>query len=241
MQSKAREYSFIIPFIILGIVFSIQARSNILNNRQKVPLESKVEMYKGMLDEEKARSKKLDNRISQLQKQNDSWRKSVYNSQNDMFMKKKAEYLETVRLKAGLTDVKGPGVVIQMNDALVEPGQLIEGRYGDFLVHDADIIRIVNEIKKAGAQALAFRDERIISTSAQVCAGPTVLVNNRRYAVPFIIKAIGNPEVLYNVLDNSSIVNTLRNYRIRIEISMSDEVFIPGYKMESENYAEKAK
>ena len=69
------------------------------------------------------------------------------------------------------------------------------------LIHDTDINQVVNELRAAGAEAIAVNTQRLVATSAVRTAGPTVLVNNRPEAAPFVIKAIGDPKTLAGALN----------------------------------------
>ena len=63
-----------------------------------------------------------------------------------------------------------------------------------YIIHDEDLLRVLNELCAAGAEAISINDQRIVATTEVRCAGPTVSVNNVRSAPPYVIKAIGNPK-----------------------------------------------
>ena len=92
---------------------------------------------------------------------------------------------------AGLTDVEGPGVSVILNDSKAEN---TTGDEADYLIHDSDLLSVINELRDAGAQAISFNGERILATSEVRCAGSVVMVNGKRFAAPFIIYAIGDPD-----------------------------------------------
>jgi len=127
----------------------------------------------------------------------------------------------------GFTDVKGSGVVITLNDAPareeMDPSQLI--------IHDMDIVQILNVLRSAGAQAISINDERIITTSRHFCVGPTILINQKRYPVPYVIKAIGDPDEMYNAIEQSEAVIIMRIYNIQVDVRKESEILIPGYKV----------
>lgn len=101
---------------------------------------------------------------------------------------------EGARLQAGLTALKGPGLVVRLTDSPRQPGQS-EDPY-DFIVHDLDLTVLVNELWASGAEAVEVNGQRIVARSAIRCVGPTVLVNTNRIASPFIVKAIGDVDHL---------------------------------------------
>lgn len=99
----------------------------------------------------------------------------------------------------GMSEVTGNGITITINDNqdialsnwLADPNLLI--------VHDADLISVVNELKNAGAEAISINEQRLVTTSSIECDGNIIKVNGEKIGAPFTIKAIGIPEVLINV------------------------------------------
>ena len=133
---------------------------------------------------------------------------------------------ELIRVHTGLVDVKGPGIIIELDDAAeMEPD---EDPYW-FIVHDQHIKLILNDLKIAGAQAIAINGERIVPMSDQTCAGPTILINDNRYSVPYIIEAIGNPDELYEMMMNSDTIAEMMLFDIRIEIKKAKEITLPKF------------
>ena len=77
---------------------------------------------------------------------------------------KEAE-LKKNNMLLGLTDVTGEGVIVTLkdNDA-VDSTKVLDSSY--LLVHDSDLLGIVNELKNGGAEAISINGERIVSTSS---------------------------------------------------------------------------
>lgn len=102
--------------------------------------------------------------------------------------------IETMKLVSGFVDVEGPGIIIKLSDSERE---LYEGEDpNDLVVHDGDVLTILNDLKIAGAEAISINGQRILNNSEIKCTGPTITINNYTYGQPFIFKAIGNPETL---------------------------------------------
>jgi len=213
-------------FLFLGIVITLQFRSVLIKNEQISEEKLTTEKLKQQIIAEQARGEALKNEITNLERQ-----KKWHIEESEVINEDLKAELEGIKLIAGLTAVKGPGVTIKMNDAPhvknINPNLLI--------IHDRDIVEVLNELKKAGAQAISVNGQRIISTSEQVCTGPTVRINKSRYAVPYIIKAIGEPEKLVKELENSSIVSILRTFNIKVEIVKEKEIIIPAYNHSIDN------
>lgn len=130
---------------------------------------------------------------------------------------------------SGLTDLTGPGVTILMYD---NPEEAIVGfDINDDIIHDVDILNIINDLKVAGAEAISINGERVVSTSEIKCGGPTIRINGRSSGTPFVIKAIGDPSLLHAAVNapgtNGDILRNV--YQIGFEPTMEDSVQIPAY------------
>ena len=86
----------------------------------------------------------------------------------------------------------------------------------------------MNELRFAGA-SFAINDAHP-GHQQQFCAGPTILINRNRYPVPYIIKAIGDPDALYTALEESEAVIIMRIYNIQVDIRKEQELIIPRFK-----------
>ena len=121
---------------------------------------------------------------------------------NDESSSKLQTQLRTLNSLIGTTDVKGKGIIITLADNSNVTSQTV-GIYdniSDYLIHDSDITRLVNELKNAGVEAISINDERIISTTSITCDGNVVLINGNKLSSPFIIKAIGSQETILGAI-----------------------------------------
>lgn len=136
---------------------------------------------------------------------------------------------DTVRMRAGLTALTGPGVIVRLDDSTVK------AKTGEnpnlYLIHDDDILKVINELRAAGAEALSVNGQRLLGTSEIRCAGPTLSVNNVRSAPPFEIRAIGDTDSLEQALKmRGGVAETLSVWGITLEIQQAPDVYIPPYK-----------
>ena len=105
--------------------------------------------------------------------------------------------LEQARAAGGLVQLSGPGIAFRLQDA--DTG----GSAGGGLVTSRDVRTLVQELWLAGAEAIAVNGERIVSTTAILDIGNSILVNSAYLAPPYEIKAIGASD-LYDRLQRSS-------------------------------------
>ena len=132
-----------------------------------------------------------------------------------------------------LSEVTGNGLIITINDNqdislnswFADPNLLV--------VHDADLISVVNELKNAGAEAISINEQRLVTTSAIECDGNIIKVNGEKIGAPFTIKAIGLPEVLINVDRFGGYLDNLRETRyLKVSIEKATDkktITIPKY------------
>lgn len=132
----------------------------------------------------------------------------------------------------GLSEATGYGLVItvddndkiSLNDWIVDPNWLI--------VHDTDLINIVNELKNTGAEAISINNQRIVTTSAIECDGNVIKINGQKIGAPFEIKAIGLPEALININRFGGYAQHLsENRRLKVSIEKIDKekITIPKF------------
>lgn len=174
----------------------------------------------------------LQRKYNDLKEQNDKSQKIVEEyqtnaSSNDTLISSMKQELDYLTLLSGTKDVKGEGIVITLNDGI----KTNVDNNSDVLVHDSDVLTVVNELKAAGAEAISVNGQRIIATSAIRCVGPVIQVNYQKVAAPFEIKAIGNAQYLESAMKiKNGIVDTLKELGISISISRQAEVKIPKYE-----------
>ena len=100
-----------------------------------------------------------------------------------------------------------------------------------YILHDSDILLVVNELKDAGAEAISINGERLTALSEIRCVGSVVSVNNVRISTPFIINAIGDSDTLESaLLFRGGVVSELMNYGFEFDIKKMDSVTVPAYK-----------
>lgn len=132
----------------------------------------------------------------------------------------------------GLSEVKGKGIIIKVDDNQNISANAWFGDPNWLIVHDIDIINIVNELKNAGAEAISINGQRIVATSAIECDGNVIKVNGQKIGAPFVIKAIGLPELLMMVDRFYGYLDYLREDRflnVDIEKVDKEEITIPKY------------
>ena len=132
------------------------------------------------------------------------------------------EELMQTNILAGKTDVSGQGVIVTLSDNNEKE-----------IVSD-DLIRLVNELRLAGAEAISINDKRVLNTTEIVDVNGNILVNTERVATPYIVKAIGNQTYLSSALSlkNSGFIDTCTNEGKTVEMKQENNVKILAYNGE---------
>lgn len=220
-----RQISFygtiILVGLVMGIILAVQFRATSNIDQNNVPVDRPAALAQEL---EKARLERdeLQERVDQLRVQLDE---AAAGPELGLLR----DELAQAREWAGLTEVVGAGVEVTLNDSTsaVQPGA-----NPNFLVlHDSDVLSIINELKAGGSKAIAINGQRLISTTEIRCIGPTILVNkNQRLTPPFVISAIGHGDTLVGALKmKGGVVDTLRVWGIQVDVKKSDKVIVPAY------------
>lgn len=220
----------VIPYILIGIAMFFLT---MMLTAQMKTVNSTTELLQG-----KRESELIDDLVQLQRKYNDLKEKHDENEKvveeyqsnsatNSELISSMKENLKELSISSGTENVKGEGIVIILNDGtkVLEP----ELRQ-DSLVHDSDLLTLVNELKAAGAEAISINNQRIISTTAIRCVGPVIQVNYQKVAAPFVIKAIGNAQYLESAINiKNGIADLISDIGIDIEITREKDIQIAKY------------
>lgn len=133
-----------------------------------------------------------------------------------------AEDAEKYRMFLGQVKVKGKGVKVTLSDGAYDPK---EENINNYLVHEFHVFKVVNELYISGAAAVAINGQRLISNSYIVCTGPVITVDGNEHPAPFVITAIGEPDVLASALNlTGGVKDQLVNDNIVFSLEKEDEV-----------------
>ncbi|MCH3951483.1 MAG: DUF881 domain-containing protein [Acidaminococcus sp.] len=209
---KEKFFTFLVC-LVLGVMVSTQFRSA-EHARQSINQQRAEDLVEKLKTTEKE-NKELQERLKQLAKEQAG--------------SADAKTIQNLKMYAGETALHGPGVTVTLNDS---PLPTKKGEDPNLhVIHDDDLLRILNELRAGGAEAIALNDERILDVSEVRCAGPTVSVNNTRFSPPYIIRAIGDPKTMESALRlRGGVVETLKFWGIDVDVKQESDITIPAYK-----------
>ena len=192
--------------------------STVSNNYEENNLRAEVLRYKERYDN---KVKDLANAELELEKERESATK------NDTALKEKEEKITEGNKILGLTEVTGPGVIVTLGDSKKDASSSLDPSM--LLVHDTDVLSVINELKNAGAEAISINDQRIIPTTGIICGGNIIDINDEKVGAPFEIKAIGLPEQLAALDRPGGYLELLRSYSVEAKLEKSNSITIPKY------------
>ena len=127
--------------------------------------------------------------------------------------------LRRVRLYAGIDPATGPGVTITVRGPIDGPG----------------IEDLVNELRNAGAEAMALDDVRLVPGVVAIGPAGGVMLGSDALADPFTLSAIGAPDKLTGSLTRpGGIIAQLSATQpeVSVEVTPLDRIAVPATERE---------
>ena len=216
---------------ILSLCFTIQVRtintneSDVLRLKKENELRDEILQWKEVYE---AATQKIDDLNVKIEEYR------VASTKVDDTVKIIKRDLDEASILAGLSKVKGPGITVVLDDtAVIEEITTNSGVYNPnvFVIHDTDVMSVINELSAAGAEAFAVNGQRVIATTAIRCVGPVIQVNGINLSAPYTITAIGSPTTLRGALGlRGGIVSEMRSAKIDVTITDQEEIIMPAYE-----------
>ena len=137
--------------------------------------------------------------------------------------------LSELGMSAGLVAVAGPGLRVTLDDSELDESPT--GNVNDLVVHSQDVQAVVNALWKAGAEAVAINGQRLVSTSAVLCVGNTLLLNGTVHSPPYTVSAVAAGRDRFEA---DPLVQRLHDeatsFGLRFSVAREDEVEVPAYR-----------
>lgn len=208
--------------LTLGICIQVRtvqnSNSTVSQNYEENNLRAEVLKYK----------ERYENKYKELEKVEEELEKERENStQNNEELTEKEERIKEANKMIGLTEVTGPGVIVTLSDSKKDTNSVLNP--STLLVHDADVLSVINELKNAGAEAISINEQRLVPTSSISCGGNIIDINGEKVGAPFEIKAIGLPEQLAALSRQGGYLEILKNASVGVDFKKSNNITIPKY------------
>lgn len=184
--------TFFITSLIVGFFLTVQLRVfGQKGNLEALNVNELAELYNNL----NAEVADLKAYIQELRLRSDQYH-SITGSK-EKILKSMDEEIRSLKIITGAAGVEGEGVEVQIFD---EKDNL----------QTLDLVDMVNELRAAGAVAIAINNVRVIANTSILKIPGGFEIDGVRIRSPFIISAVGEPETLYSALTfPGGIVNSL--------------------------------
>lgn len=228
MKKKQIAITLGIMCFILSIAISIQIKTmNTANSTASKTFEDNALRDNVLRWKEKYDN--LSEELKRAEKRLDEVRQKA--TQNDTAASAKEEELKKNNTLLGLTTVTGNGIIIELEDGKLDHSILTIDNPSDVLIHDVDLLNLLNELRNSGAEAIEINGQRIINTSAITCEGNVIKINGEKIGSPFVIKAIGSQGLLYGqIIREGSYLDIMAERGVNVKsVKQLDDITIEKY------------
>lgn len=223
-----RIYLIVFALISMLLTYGISMQIKTVNNNgTTVNLTAEQSRLKSEILKINERYNNLTEEIEILEKELEQEREN--STKNNSTLANLEESVKQKNALLGLTEVTGTGVKIVLNDGTVTPTNNFLVNASDLLVHDGDLIQVVNELLNSDAEAISINGQRIVGTTAIECDGNIIKINGFKIGAPFEILAIGYPEYLAGIGRVGGYLERLESRGIIVSLTKQNEVKVPKY------------
>ena len=166
----------------------------------------------------KSKYEEIETKIEEREKTIGEYNSELENNQNSLkILENEVKEAESY---LGYTALKGEGIVVTLKDNEI------------YNIDHTDLLRLVNELKVAGAEAVSINDERIIGASEITeINNRIIVVNTKRIAGPYVVKAIGDKKYFESALTiKGGYIDEITGSVKDIEYNVQDNIVVPAYE-----------
>lgn len=223
MSEKWQSITLGILCFLLTVLICIQIKT-VKQNGTTVSLSQEESELKTQVLKMKEKYENQYAELERIEKELAKTREKAASNNNEL--KALEEEIKNYNNILGTTDVKGKGVIIKVQDGVANSATT---NANDLLVHDLNVLSIVNELKNAGAEAISINGNRVVNTTAISCDGNVIVVNGEKISSPIEIYAIGLPEQLTTLNRAGGTLERFKELGKQVELNKSSNVQIPKY------------
>ncbi len=230
--SRQPENKWVVPVSLMALVVGLMTSIAWIGNDNRfmrlssLPRDLRDRYVEGSLDLATEIEKERAD-IKTLREENTRLQNAV--AQNSSASAALNKSLQDLKLYAALTPVEGPGVIVTLKDS--HPKGTDVGVTIGQIIHDTDVVQVVNELKNTGAEAISVNNLRVGPLTNFRCVGTTILVDETKVASPIVIRAIGEADVLFGGMSlPGGILDQIRMTDPKmVEIQVADSLMLPAF------------
>jgi uncharacterized protein YlxW (UPF0749 family) len=209
MRSRAAQVSLFAVALLIGILLVGQLRS------QARPVELRslsAQELSALIEALSAQNVRLRDGLAELREEVRTYEEASTLGESALDVTR--EELRRITAFGGLAPVEGQGIRLR-----------IDGALDDIAVND-----LINELRNAGAEAIAVDEIRITAGSVAIIVGGSIEIDGQPIGSSFTIGAIGSPEGLLSALERpGGIVSQLeQSVAATIVVDQSDSMELPA-------------
>lgn len=203
MAARIAQLSLFGVAIIIGLLLVGQLRSQ----ARPIELSSLTAQELSVFVETlSARNVELADGLADLIEQIRDYEISEARGQSEVVLT--AEDLERIKAFGGLLGIEGQGLRIE-----------VEGSFDPTAIND-----LINELRNAGADAIAIDDIRITARSVAVLGTNAIEIDGQRIGRTFEIRAVGSPAGLLAAIERPGGILALLQQSVDARFSTSEEL-----------------
>lgn len=211
--------------LVMFVQFKVVKQTDIteIENMKESELRLELSNWREKYEELNTRYEEVTAKISEYKNEKESDEKTAQLLEDELSQLNEA---------LGKTDVEGEGIVIVLED---KGGTQISEDETVLPIDEVDLLKIVNELFGAGAEAVSINDKRIVAMSDIVKIGDGdnsfLKVNGERILSEYYIKAIGNKTYLESAVSGKGgYVDELKELGHGVKVETSNKIKINKYE-----------
>ncbi len=224
-----KKVAIILGLVCMILTMAICVQINTINSATKT-VGTTLKDNSGLRDELLSVQGSYDNLYKELEEKGERLEKirqtAAKNNDSDV---QNDEAIKNNQMLLGLTDISGQGIIIRLDENREINSQEVVN-ISSYLVHEEDLLYIVNELFNSGADAISINDQRIVSTTSILCDGNIIRINGKMVGVPIEIKAIGYPERMDGAVSRpGGYLQLMADEGVKVSVERSENIAIPKY------------
>lgn len=222
MKLKGTHVILSIVFLVLGFMFAFSYNLTKENSGQAELNEKWNQEYqlRERLITQEEKNRELQKQVAEIHQEISEIEGELANEED--VLSELASETEKYRMFLGKVKVKGSGLNVTLTDGEYNP---TIHNINDYIVHEQHVFNVINELYISGASAVAINGQRLNHNSYIVCNGPVITVDGQQHPAPFVITAVGKPDVLEAaLLLTGGVRDQLVNENIIISIEKKDDI-----------------
>lgn len=224
-MKKSVKISFFLMAILLGalIILTFTLTSKKAEEKAKFAAYEdarvqKLELVKSVLDEEE-KTKEFSEKLKGYEDDQQNSEETMDALEKELSLNKKL---------LGYEDVEGEGLQITLNDGERRADEE-EDSIGNWLriIHNDDMLKMLNELKQNGSEAISINGERVLATSEIYCSWAFISINGKKLPAPFEVEVVGDLSKLDAYMEMPfNQLNIMKNRSIQVQVEKKDKIYL---------------